>query len=1026
MSEGGVRTRTRAEVSRRGSSASARTRAPARDAVAFSRALALRLVFDTGAVAVLDGYRRRVKAVSRALRRRGHRRLGALVRDENVARVAAVTCLAAAATALYVSRNKQRWAREREMRSRRAALRSQLAAARCYDEFIVVAHRMERLEERFATDPDSFFDDTDGPRGTVRSTERVPFTTETKTKQARRVRTSALAEEASRRSSRDAETDDDSDSDSETRISDSFARRMRKRFFLSTRFFPSSVPRFFGSVPECSRRTSSRVTHEEEDASNEGESFEPHDAVQDERRVASSRRASNSISREKEKEKEKARTTDWYAPYDKALIEEQLRLLRARRASGDVEEMMFGLRADILRNIGNLADIGRRLHEPLWGVPKCVREYIDETREQLRLIAREHDVPVTEKLAFLQETRHCFGRTALLLSGGGTLGTFHVGVARALSSRGCLPRVLVGSSVGSIVAAIVSSRTPDELEEFFSEEHFWDLLPDMTFFSGRDFFTSVAHLMRTGALHDIDFFQRCLRALLGDLTFQEAYDRSGGRILCVCVCATRAGEKPRLLTYLTSPHVVVWSAVAASCAFPSLFPPQPLIAKSRDGAFVPWQPEGKLGPRRWRDGSLENDLPMKELSELFNVNYFLVSQTNPHIVPILRVKKWFASLGPFCAVAAQFLESEWRHRCRQVLDLAPGLDALDFAKLFGQEWEGNVTVVMQFGWRHMRKIASNPTREFLYETAAMGERELWPKLATIESNCGIEMELDACVKTLRERLAHSAHHGAHRLGVHGSNPDWIGASLRLRGRVPSWNTVNFCGRDSYQHMAASAGGSRESFAEGTRSREASGFFSVEKPHAGASPPHDRASSGLGSRASSAGSLSEFVAVVAAEETKLHMSGSAKAASPKAETIRETIRDASCDTFASRDAGGSDEAPSPGKAPEKLRNLSSPNFLGTSTGYGASPRRAQNGPSGVSLGSPPSRSHPPSPTKIGALGEKEDRWPAHQPMPTALMRIGRVRLGASAELAPQVFGKAKDAAKDGGNADGGRGAEQQIA
>ena len=72
---------------------------------------------------------------------------------------------------------------------------------------------------------------------------------------------------------------------------------------------------------------------------------------------------------------------------------------------------------------------------------------------------------------------------------------------------------------------------------------------------------------------------------------------------------------------------------------------------------------------------MENDLPMKELSELFNVNYFLVSQTNPHIVPILRVKKWFASLGPFCAVAAQFLESEWRHRCRQVLDLAPGLDA---------------------------------------------------------------------------------------------------------------------------------------------------------------------------------------------------------------------------------------------------------------------------------------------------------------------------------------------------------------
>ena len=468
--------------------------------------------------------------------------------------------------------------------------------------------------------------------------------------------------------------------------------------------------------------------------------------------------------------------------------------------------MMFGLRADILRNLGNMSDIGRKLHEPLWGVPRVVREYIDETREQLRLIAREHDVSVTEKLAFLQETRHCFGRTALLLTGGGTLGTFHVGVARALSSRGCLPRVLVGSSGGSIVAAIVASRTPDELDEFFSEEHFWDLLPDMTFFSGRDFFSSVQHLMRTGALHDIDFFQRCLRALLGDLTFQEAYDRSGGRILCVCVCATRAGEKPRLLNYLTSPHLVVWRRWRRAARFRALFPPQPLLAKSRDGAFVPWQPEGKLGPRRWRDGSLENDLPMKELSELFNVNYFIVSQTNPHIVPILRVKRWFASMGPACAVVANFLESEWRHRCTQILDLAPSLDAFDFAKLFGQEWEGNVTVVMAYSWQQFKQIATNPTREFLYETATMGERELWPKLATIESNCGIEMELDACVRTLREKLAES-------VGTRGGTPRRGGGAgggvigLKHRGRVPSWNTINYCGRDSYLHMREQVFGS---------------------------------------------------------------------------------------------------------------------------------------------------------------------------------------------------------------------------
>ena len=63
------------------------------------------------------------------------------------------------------------------------------------------------------------------------------------------------------------------------------------------------------------------------------------------------------------------------------------------------------------------------------------------------------------------------------------------------------------------------------------------------------------------------------------------------------------------------------------------------------------------GERRWRDGSLEEDLPMRSLSETFNVNYFLVSQTNPHIVPALNLKKRFnRKLG-------NLVETEWKHRC---------------------------------------------------------------------------------------------------------------------------------------------------------------------------------------------------------------------------------------------------------------------------------------------------------------------------------------------------------------------------
>jgi TAG lipase/steryl ester hydrolase/phospholipase A2/LPA acyltransferase len=89
------------------------------------------------------------------------------------------------------------------------------------------------------------------------------------------------------------------------------------------------------------------------------------------------------------KPKASSRTDRRAQSYDEELIEEQLRLLRARRACGDVGEMMFNLRADVLRNLGNMSEIGRKLHEPLWGVPKAVREYIDETRAQLRMISNE-------------------------------------------------------------------------------------------------------------------------------------------------------------------------------------------------------------------------------------------------------------------------------------------------------------------------------------------------------------------------------------------------------------------------------------------------------------------------------------------------------------------------------------------------------------------------------------------------------------------------------------------------------------
>jgi len=58
----------------------------------------------------------------------------------------------------------------------------------------------------------------------------------------------------------------------------------------------------------------------------------------------------------------------------------------------------------------------------------------------------------------------------------------------------------------------------------------------------------------------------------GNYTFQEAFDRTG-RILNIIVAPANNSDPPRLLNYLTSPHVLVWSAAAVSSAAPGIFEP---------------------------------------------------------------------------------------------------------------------------------------------------------------------------------------------------------------------------------------------------------------------------------------------------------------------------------------------------------------------------------------------------------------------------------------------------------------------
>ncbi|KAK7286707.1 hypothetical protein RJT34_21901 [Clitoria ternatea] len=475
--------------------------------------------------------------------------------------------------------------------------------------------------------------------------------------------------------------------------------------------------------------------------------------------------------------------------YDVELVRNKLQELRHRRQEGSLRDIIFCMRADLVRNLGNMCN--PELHKGRLQVPKLIKEYIDEVTTQLRMVcdSDSEELSLEEKLAFMHETRHAFGRTALLLSGGASLGAAHVGVVKTLVEHKLLPRIIAGSSVGSIMCAVVATRTWPELQSFFEDS--WHSLKFFDQMGG--IFTVVKRVATHGAVHEIRQLQIMLRHLTSNLTFQEAYDMTG-RILGITVCSPRKHEPPRCLNYLTSPHVVIWSAVTASCAFPGLFEAQELMAKDRSGEIVPYHPPFNLGPeegstpvRRWRDGSLEIDLPMMQLKELFNVNHFIVSQANPHIAPLLRLKEFVRTYGGnFAAKLAHLVEMEVKHRCNQILELGFPLGGL--AKLFAQDWEGDVTVVMPATLAQYSKIIQNPSYGELQKAANQGRRCTWEKLLAIKANCGIELALDECVVILNHmrRLKRIAERAASASASHGlSNTVKFSASRR----IPSWNCI---------------------------------------------------------------------------------------------------------------------------------------------------------------------------------------------------------------------------------------------
>jgi len=145
----------------------------------------------------------------------------------------------------------------------------------------------------------------------------------------------------------------------------------------------------------------------------------------------------------------------------------------------------------------------------------------------------------------------------------------------------------------------------------------------------------ISRVVRGKSLLDNMQLKDAIYWMCGDDTFLELYEKNKWNLNITVTDGVRQGDS-RLLNYLTAPNVVVWSAAIASCSLPYIFDSVQLVIKNEKGELEPYYMDHMKERFKFVDGSVACDLPLNKMSELFNINTFIVSQVNPHVAPFIN------------------------------------------------------------------------------------------------------------------------------------------------------------------------------------------------------------------------------------------------------------------------------------------------------------------------------------------------------------------------------------------------------
>jgi len=446
----------------------------------------------------------------------------------------------------------------------------------------------------------------------------------------------------------------------------------------------------------------------------------------------------------------KWRKIDKTTLYDFEVIRRRLEEVRAVRKSEDAHRLLFCLNEGIH---GNMSGMGNPAlyNRSRFGTKDLITDYINELGEGLKQIAAvdESEIAFPEKLEFFRRASHCFGRSALMLSGAGALGPFHLGVVKALLEQDLLPDVISGASAGSMVAAIVGTHDVESLTAMFDPK---------TLVQAFDGFSDSSRKAAIGSRMSIESVREVVEGLIPDLTFEEAFEKTGRKIN-ISVSPMEFHQRSRLLNAITSPNVYVREAVEASCAIPGIFPAVRLAAQNSQGLRQPYVPS-----RKWVDGSMTDDMPIRRLTRLYGVNHFISSQTNPMVLWALRDHHQNDNL---ITRSLHIYQSAVKEVYRASYPLAMGLVGDVYPlnvitrMIYGlatQDYTADINILPRRKvWSPAKLLSVLSEAETRY-LISEGEAATWPKIEMIRNCTLISRTLDDILEPMEQATSHGGRH----------------------------------------------------------------------------------------------------------------------------------------------------------------------------------------------------------------------------------------------------------------------------